>query len=87
MAKKQSSEKQVRTNIDDFLPAYLAAVRDGVSLEDFAASIGVKPLTVTQRVAKLRQGGLDVPSISGGQRVSVLDRAASILAQFKSENG
>lgn len=87
MAKKQSSEKQVRTSIDDFLPAYLAAVKAGTSLEDFAASIGVKPLTVTQRVTKLRAGGLDVPSISGGQRASVLDRAASILAQFNAENG
>jgi hypothetical protein len=87
MAKKQSSEKQVRTSIDDFLPAYLAAVKAETTLEDFAASIGVKPLTVTQRVAKLRAGGLDVPSISGGQRASVMDRAASILAQFKADNG
>ena len=87
MAKKQSSEKQVRTRIEDFLPAYLAAVKAGTSLEDFAASIGVKPLTVSQRVAKLRAGGLDVPSISGGERASVLDRAASILAQFNAENG
>lgn len=85
--KKTGDEKQVRTSIEDFLPAYLAAVQNEVSLEDFAASIGVKPLTVTQRVAKLRAGGLDVPSISGGQRASVMDRAASILAQFKAANG
>jgi len=86
MAKK-SAEKQVRTSIDDFLPAYLAAVKADMSLEDFAASIGVKPLTVTQRIGKLRQGGLDVPSISGGERASVMDRAAAIIAQFNAENG
>jgi hypothetical protein len=93
MAKKQVSdkadvaEKQVRTSIESFLPAYLAAVKAKTSLEDFAASIGVKPLTVSQRVAKLRKDGLDVPTISGGERASVLDRAASILAQFNAENG
>lgn len=87
MAKKSSGEKQVRTSIEDFLPAYLAAVKADMSLEDFAASIGVKPLTVTQRVAKLRASGLDVPSISGGSRASVVDRAAAILAQFNAENG
>jgi len=89
MAKKSVSagEKQVRTSIEDFLPAYLAAVKAGTSLEDFASSIGVKPMTVTQRVAKLRAGGLDVPSISGGSRASVMDRAAAIMAQFNAENG
>lgn len=87
MAKKSGGEKAVRTSIDDFFPAYLAAVKAGTSLEDFAASIGVKPMTVTQRVAKLRKDGLDVPSISGGERMSVTDRAAAILAQFNAENG
>lgn len=87
MAKKSSGEKKVRTSIEDFLPAYLAAVKAETSLEDFASSIGVKPLTVTQRVAKLRKEGLDVPTISGGERASVMDRAAAILAQFNAENG
>jgi hypothetical protein len=86
MAKKSSGvDKQVRTSIEDFLPAYLAACDAGTSLEDFASSIGVKPLTVTQRVTKLRAGGLDVPSLAGHERASVLDRAAAILAQFKAK--
>lgn len=89
MSKKKATgdEKRVRTSIDDFLPAYLAACRDNVSLEDFAASIGVKPLTVTLRVNKLRAGGIDVPTMSGGSRVSVMERAAEIIARFKAENG
>lgn len=88
MAKKNvSGEKQVRTSIEDFLPAYLAAVKAETSLEDFAASIGVKPLTVTQRVAKLRKEGLEVPTMAGGARESVVDRAAAIIAQFNAENG
>jgi hypothetical protein len=88
MAKKNvGGEKQVRTSIEDFLPAYLAAVKAGTSLEDFASSIGVKPLTVTQRVTKLRAGGLDVPSLAGHERASVMDKAAAILAQFNAENG
>jgi hypothetical protein len=92
MAKKNETvvaDKAVRNGIEAFLPAYLEAVENGVRLEDFADSIGVKPLTVYQRVAKLRAGGLDVPQLAGDTvgRASVLDRAAAILAQFKATNG
>lgn len=82
-------EKKVRNGIDTFLPAYLTAARDGVQIEDFAASIGVAPLTVYQRVTKLRSQGLDVPMLSGqtSTRVSVTDKAAAILAQFNAANG
>lgn len=84
MAKKNDADKSVRNSIDTFLPAYLEAVRDGSTLEEFAGSIGVKPLTVYQRVTKLRAGGLDVPHLAGETvgKASVMDRAAAILAQF-----
>jgi hypothetical protein len=85
MAKKNDGgDKAVRNGIDTFLPAYLGAVREGSTLEEFAAEIGVKPLTVYQRVTKLRAGGLDVPHLAGETvgKASVLDRAAAILAQF-----
>ena len=85
--KKEVGEARVKVSIEQFLPAYLAAVKAGTSLEDFASSIGVKPMTVTQRVAKLRAGGLEVPTIEGGAKASVIDRAAAILAQFNAENG
>lgn len=80
----KNNDKGVRNSIDTFLPAYLEAVREGVTLEDFAESINVKPLTVYQRVAKLRAGGLDVPQLAGDTvgKASVMDRAAAILAQF-----
>ncbi len=90
MAKKnESAEKAVRNGIEAFLPAYLEAVQTGVTLEEFADSIGVKPLTVYQRVTKLRAGGLDVPHLAGETvgRASVMDRAAAILAQFNATNG
>lgn len=91
MGKKNEAtvEKKVRNSIDTFLPAYLEAAVGGVTLEDFAASIGVAPLTVYQRVTKLRAGGLDVPMLAGqvSTRVSVTDKAAAILAQFKATNG
>lgn len=85
MAKKNDGgDKAVRNSIDTFLPAYLEAVREGSTLEEFAAGIGVKPLTVYQRVTKLRAGGLDVPHLAGDTvgKASVMDRAAAILAQF-----
>lgn len=83
------TEKKVRNSIDTFLPAYLEAARDGVMIEDFAASIGVAPMTVYQRVTKLRSQGLDVPMLEGETvgRASVTDRAAAILAQFNAANG
>jgi hypothetical protein len=86
---KNNGDKGVRNSIDTFLPAYLTAARDGVTLEDFAAAINVKPLTVYQRVAKLRADGLEIPTLEGdtSSRVSVLDRAAAILAQFNADNG
>jgi len=91
MAKKNETtvEKKVRNSIDTFLPAYLEAAASGVTIEDFAASINVAPLTVYQRVTKLRADGLDVPMLAGqtGTRVSVTDKAAAILAQFKAANG
>lgn len=89
MAKKNDGDKAVRNSIDSFLPAYLEAVQNGVSLEDFADAIGVKPLTVYQRVTKLRAGGLDVPHLAGETvgKASVMDRAAAILAKFNAANG
>lgn len=89
MGKKNDGDKGVRNSINDFLPAYLQAARDGVTLEDFAASMNVKPLTVYQRVTKLRADGVDIPSLEGTSvgRVSVADRARQILEQFNAENG
>lgn len=74
----------VRVSVEDFLPLYLEAVNDGLTKEEFAEKIGVKPLTVYQRVVKLRQDPRlkNLPHLKGEGRPSVADRAAAIFAQF-----
>lgn len=73
-----------RWSIDTFLPMYLEAVQNGLTRDEFAVQIGVKPLTVYQRVVKLRQDPRlkNLPHLKGEDRPSVADKAAAILAQF-----
>lgn len=81
-----NTTNSVRVSIDEFLPLYLQAVKDGLTKEEFAESIGVKPLTVYQRVVKLRKDPRmkNLPHLKGEGRPSVEDRAAAIFAQFDS---
>jgi len=77
-----------RWSIADFLPLYLDAVKNGLTKEEFADRLGVKPLTIYQRVVKLRQDDRlkNLPHLKGeDNRVSVADKAAAIFAQY--ENG
>ena len=78
------SDKAVRWSVERFLPLYLEAVQSGLTKEEFADSIGVKPLTVYQRVVKLRQDPRlkSLPHLRGDNRSSVADKAAAIFAQF-----
>ncbi len=59
------SSKQPRrqTGIDNFVRLYFEAVRCGVTREDFAASIGVKVATVTQRVNDIWELGVNRPDM------------------------
>lgn len=78
------SDKAVRVSVEKFLPLYLEAVQNGLTKEEFADQIGVKPLTVYQRVVKLRQDPRlkNLPHLKGEDRPSVADKAAAIFAQF-----
>jgi len=74
----------IRWSVEKFLPLYLEAVQNGLTKEEFADQIGVKPLTVYQRVVKLRQDARlkNLPHLKGEDRPSVADKAAAIFAQF-----
>lgn len=76
-----------RMGVQDFLPLYLEAVDKGLTREEFAAQIGVKPLTVYQRVNKLRKDGCDVPLLDGEEkpRITVAEKAAAILRAYKAK--
>jgi hypothetical protein len=71
-------------SIDSFLPLYLDAVNKGLTRDEFADGLGIKPLTVYQRVVKLRQDPrlANLPHLKGEERASVADKAAAIFAQF-----
>ena len=68
---------ETRVSIEKFLPLYLEAVKNGLNREEFAEQIGVKPLTVYQRVVKLRQDARlkNLPHLKGDDRPSVADKA------------
>ena len=70
-----------RMPIEKFLPLYLAAAEAGMTKDEFAAKIGVKPETVYQRVYELRRAGLadDIPLLKTEGRVPKLERAREIL--------
>lgn len=74
----------VRWSIEEFLSLYLDAVENGLTKEEFADSIGLKPLTVYQRVVKLRRDPRlkSLPHLKNDDRPSVIDRAAAVFAQF-----
>jgi len=74
-----------RLPIEKFLPAYLKAVEEGVSKEEFAKKMGLKASTVYQRVYELRREGHDIPLLKCEGRVSRHDKAAQILAEYRKE--
>jgi len=74
-----------RLPIEKFLPAYLKAVEEGVSKEEFARKIGLKASTVYQRVYELRREGHDIPLLKCEGRQSRHDKAAKILAEFRKD--
>ncbi len=78
-----SEEKRVRVGIEAFMAAYRDAVNEGTTLDDFAASLKLKPLTVYQRVCKLRGEGVDIPHLSGGKKETAAEKAARIWASYQ----
>jgi hypothetical protein len=75
-----------RIPIEKFLPLYMQAVKQGLTREDFARTIGLKPSTVYQRAYELRSGGVDVPLLQPASRVSTLERAKAIVAEYQSNS-
>jgi hypothetical protein len=71
--------------IEKFLPLYLKAHEEGLTKEEFARKLGVKPSTVYQRVYELRvelKGEVEIPLLKSEGKVSKLDKAREILASY-----
>lgn len=75
-----------RMSIAEFLPLYMEAAENGLTKEEFAAQIGVKPDTVYQRAYELRKGGLEdeIPLLRTEGRVPKLEKAREILKARRS---
>lgn len=74
-----------RMPIEKFLPLYLKAHEEGLTKEEFARKLGVKPSTVYQRVYELRvelKGEVEIPLLKSEGKVSKLDKAREILASY-----
>jgi hypothetical protein len=76
-----------RWTIDRFLPLYLEASEKGVTKEDFAESVGLKPDTVYQRVYALRRKGMDIPLLRSKGKIPMLEQADKILAEYRAKKG
>lgn len=72
-----------RIQLDEFLPAYLKACEQGLTREEFARKMGLKPATIYQRTYELRrqlkERGQDLPTLRTEGKKSLIDRAAAIL--------
>jgi len=77
-----------KVSVEDFVKGYLRACRDGKTREEFAAEIGLKPLTVYHRAYEIRKSlkgrGMAFPTISLGQKRSLIDLIMKAVAE---ENG
>jgi transposase len=71
--------------IDEFLPLYLKAVAEGMTKEEFAEMIDVKPATIYQRVYELRRDvDPSIPLLQPKRRKTMAERARAILELHRS---
>lgn len=74
-----------RWTIEKFLPLYLQAAAEGITKEEFAEQLGIKPDTVYQRVYALRRKGADLPLLRSAGKVPVMEQATKIIEAFKAK--
>jgi hypothetical protein len=73
-----------RIPIEQFLPLYLKAAEQGMTKEEFAESVGLKPATVYQRAYEIRAEGHDIPLLKSAGRVPLREKVEAILADYSS---
>lgn len=71
-----------RVPIEKFLTLYLKAHDEGITREEFAKSIGIKPTTVYQRIYELRQENEGIPMLRTAGRMSRKDKVQEIMATY-----
>jgi hypothetical protein len=74
-----------RWTIDRFLPLYLEAAEQGMTKEQFAEKLGLKPETVYQRAYALRRQGKDIPLLRSAGKIAMLEQADKILEAYRAK--
>jgi hypothetical protein len=70
--------------LETFLPAYIKAYERGLTKEEFAEEIGLKPNTVYQRIYELRKDvDPTIPLLPTRHKQSISERAKAILDQIR----
>jgi|688.fasta_scaffold411982_4 hypothetical protein len=76
----------IRTPIEKFLPAYMEAVARGLTRQEFADQMGLKPETVYQRVYEIRRAGHpEIPQLTANPRLTLQEKVEAILGGQKTE--
>lgn len=76
-----------RIPIDEFLPLYLQAFEDGLTRDEFAERVGLKPMTVYQRIYELREQNPDIPLLKTSGRATTSQKVQAIMAKYRNKAG
>lgn len=78
------ASKRSRMTVAQFIPLYMAAVDAGVTREEFAKKLGVKPDTIYQRVYDLNTNhGAGLPQLRCEGRSPLSDQVKQALAAYR----
>lgn len=71
--------------VDKFIPLYMAAVDAGMTRDEFAKKLGVRPETVYQRVYDLNtKHDAGLPQLKMDERLSKAEAVKAAIAQYRS---
>ena len=84
---KKARSKSVFAGAREFIVAYLSAQRAGKTLNEFAESCGMRPLSLRSRIALMKKRGVLLPDLKkqttskrGRQQLDVAELNALIVA-------
>lgn len=75
-----------RIPVDEFLPLYLEAYEHGLTREEFAEQVGLKPLTVYQRIYEMRDLDPSIPLLKTAGKTPAGEKVKAIMAEYHKRN-
>lgn len=81
------ASKRSRMTVAKFIPLYMAAVDAGVTREEFARKLGVKPDTIYQRVYDLNTNhGAGLPQLRCEGRAPLAEQVKQALESYRGQS-